>query len=214
MCIGPRPGLQRSLENDEGTLICLTRYLILLLCCEICTIRWAAFVFLSFFCNFHLLPFLFLGIGIVSFKCCSGNWCQSPILFYIFVLRKPCPLLKTVYILLQNVSLSNSFLVSWLGRHGENSAFVVSVACIQDFLLTVLFEVHVLLRITHVVWWFLRCWWQISTRISVWEHLYVCIILSLQLSDACGEVRFDSVVAFRFYQQDTPPKTNLWRTEN
>jgi len=29
--------------------------------------------------------------------------------FYFFVLRKPCPLLKTVYSLLQNVSLSNSF---------------------------------------------------------------------------------------------------------
>jgi hypothetical protein len=70
--------------------------------------------------------------------------------FYFFVLRKPCPLLKTVYSLLQNVSLSNSFLVNWLGCHGERSAFVVSIACIQYFLLTVLFEVHVLLRITHV----------------------------------------------------------------
>lgn len=205
MCIGPPPGLQRSLGNDEETLICLTQYLILLLCCEICTIRRAAFVFLSlFFCNFHILPFLFLGI--ISFKCCSGNWCQSPILFYFFVLRKPCPLLKTVYILLQNVSLSNSFLVTWLGRHGEKSAFVVSVAGIQDFLLTVLFEVHVLLTITHVVWRFLRCWWQISTHISVWEHLYIGIILSLQLSDAYGDFRFASAAAFRFYHQKSTSK--------
>ena len=157
-----------------------------------------------FFCNFHILPFLFLGI--ISFKCCSGNWCQSPILFYIFVLRKPCPLLKTVYSLLQNVPLSNSFLVTWLGRHGENNAKLVSVAGIQDFLLTVLFEVHVLLTITHVVWRFLRCWWPSSTRITVWEHLYIGIILSLQLSDAYGEFRFASVALFRFYHQISTSK--------
>jgi len=203
VCIGPPPGLQRSLGNDEETLICLTQYLILLLCCEICTIRRAAFVFLSlfFFVIFIFFHFYFLELFLSNVV--QETDVSPP--FYFFVLRKPCPLLKTVYSLLQNVSLSNSS-VTWLGRHGEKSAFVVSVAGIQDFLLTVLFEVHVPLKITHVVWRFLRCWWQISTHISVWEHLYIGIILSLQLSDAYGDFRFASVAAFRFYHQKSTSK--------